>query len=252
MILDPATVALTFAAVFLISFTKGAFGGGFAILGIPLMALVVDPIVAGAMLAPLFCLGDLFAARYWKPSTWSKPDLAVLIPGLLIGTGLGYVAIKVADRHLIAITIALITLVFTGLWFKGGGTVTVRPRSTAKGAVAGLFSGMGSMIAHAGGPPVAMYLLPLGLPKAVYAGTTFMYFVVGNLAKVGPWLWVAQPTPDMWLLMAMAAPAVPLGAWIGWRLHERLNQVQMYRACYALLAVVALKLLWDGVSGYLN
>lgn len=252
MVLDPITVALTVAAIFLITFTKGAFGGGFAILGIPLMALVMDPVTAGAVLAPLFCLGDLFAAYYWRPSTWSKPDLLLLLPGMLVGTAVGYAIVSIADRHAISIVIAVITLLFTGLWFKGGGTVTIGPRAAAKGIAAGVVGGMGSMIAHAGGPPVAMYLLPLGLPKAVYAGTTFMYFVCGNLAKVGPWLMVAKPTRDMGLLMAMAAPAVPLAVWIGWRLHARLNQVQLYRTCYALLTVVALKLLWDGLSGYLR
>ena len=38
--------------------------------------------------------------------------------------------------------------------------------------------------------------------------------------------------------------------WLGWRLHERLDQRQLYRACYALLTVTALKLLWDGLRGY--
>jgi uncharacterized membrane protein YfcA len=55
--------------------TKGAFGGGFAILGIPFLALVMDPIAAGAVLAPLFVLSDLFALRYWRPASWSRPDL---------------------------------------------------------------------------------------------------------------------------------------------------------------------------------
>jgi len=32
-------------------------------------------------------------------------------------------------------------------------------------------------------------------------------------------------------------------------LLERLGQRQLYRACYALLAVTALKLLWDGLRG---
>ena len=32
---------------------------------------------------------------------------------------------------------------------------------------------------------------------------------------------------------------------------EKLDQRQIYRACYGLLVVTALKLLWDGVSGYL-
>jgi len=30
-----------------------------------------------------------------------------------------------------------------------------------------------------------------------------------------------------------------------------LDQRQIYRACYELLVVTAVKLLWDGVSGYL-
>jgi uncharacterized protein len=41
-----------------------------------------------------------------------------------------------------------------------------------------------------------------------------------------------------------------VGVWLGWRLHERLDQRQMYSACYALLVVVGLKLLWDGLKGY--
>jgi uncharacterized membrane protein YfcA len=45
-------------------------------------------------------------------------------------------------------------------------------------------------------------------------------------------------------------PVIVLGVWAGWRLHDRLNQVQLYRACHALLIVVALKLLWDGARGY--
>ena len=45
--------------------------------------------------------------------------------------------------------------------------------------------------------------------------------------------------------------AIPAGVWMGWRLHGALDQRQIYRACYGLLVVTALKLLWDGVSGYL-
>ncbi|MFM9983392.1 MAG: sulfite exporter TauE/SafE family protein, partial [Burkholderiales bacterium] len=80
MVLDAITVAVSLATVFVTTFTKGAFGGGFAILGIPLLALVMDPLSAGALLAPMFCLSDLFAFRYWKATSWSKPDLMLLIP----------------------------------------------------------------------------------------------------------------------------------------------------------------------------
>jgi uncharacterized protein len=247
---DPLTLAVASLCVFIISFTKGAFGGGFAIIGIPLLALVMDPLVAGAFLAPLFCISDVVALRYWRPSTWSRPDLQILVPAQLVGMGLGFLLLNVADRSLFAITIALITLLFTGHWFLGGRTVVKRPRSLAKGIAAGTASGVTSMVAHAGGPPVAMYLLPLGLPKAVYAGTTYLFFVVSNFTKVGPWLVLAMPTPELWRLVALSVPIIVVGMWVGWRMHERLDQRQMYSVCYALLVVVGLKLLWDGLKGY--
>jgi uncharacterized protein len=229
---------------------KGAFGGGFAVIGIPFMALVMDPIAAGAQLALVLCISDIVALRYWRPSTWSKPDIKVLIPGQLLGIGVGYIFMRIADRHLVAVVIALVTLWFAALWLKSGGQISPRPRSAVKGAVAGMASGVGSMIAHSGGPPVAMYLLPLGLPKSEYGGTTFMFFIVGNLVKAGPWLALIDLDRQFWTLLVINLPMVVLGVWTGWRLHKRLNQVQLYRACYALLVVVALKLLWDGARGY--
>jgi uncharacterized membrane protein YfcA len=248
--LTAATILVAFAGVFLICFMKGAFGGGFSIVGIPLLSLVMDPVTAGGLLAPLFIAMDLFALRYWRPSTWSKPDLVLLLPGLVIGIGLGYLLFRVLDHRAIAIVIAAITLIFVRLWFVGGATVTIRPRSPPKAIAAGLASGITTMVAHSGGPPLAMYLL-LGLSKDIYAGTTSLFFTVGNATKAVPWLLLVKPAGDVWTLMAVCLLAIPGGVWLGWRLHGRLDQRQLYRVCYGLLVVTALKLLWDGVSGYI-
>ncbi|WP_066740972.1 sulfite exporter TauE/SafE family protein [Cupriavidus sp. D384] len=251
MELNITTILVTFAGVFLICFMKGAFGGGFAIVGIPLLSLVMDPVSAGGLLAPLFVAMDLFSLRYWKPSTWSRPDLLLLVPGLVVGIGVGYFLFRVLDHRAISIIMAVVTLSFVGLWLLRGGHVAVQPRSSPKAVAAGLTSGITTMVAHSGGPPLAMYLLPLGLSKQVYAGTTSMFFTVGNVLKAVPWLALARPVGAVWTLMAICLLAVPAGVWLGWRLHGRLDQRQMYRACYSLLVVTALKLLWDGASGYL-
>src|SRR5215470_5453914 len=126
MELTAVTILVAFAGVFLISFMRGAFGGGFAIIGIPLLSTVMDPVTAGGLLAPLFIAMDLFALRYWKPSTWSKRDLALLLPGLMVGIGLGYLLFRFLDHRAIAIVMAVITLIFVGLWFAGGGKVTIQ------------------------------------------------------------------------------------------------------------------------------
>ena len=250
MELTAATILVAFAGVLLICFMKGAFGGGLSIVGIPLLSIVMDPVTAGGLLAPLFVAMDLFTLRYWKPSTWSKPDLVLLVPALVIGIGLGYLLFRLLDHRAIAIVMAAITLIFVGLWLVAGGDVTIRPRSTPKALTAGLASGVTTMVAHSGGPPLAMYLLPLGLSKEVYAGTTSL-FTVGNMIKAAPWLLLVKPAGNVWTLMALCLLAIPAGIWLGWRLHGRLDQRPLYRVCYGLLIVTALKLLWDGVSGYL-
>jgi uncharacterized membrane protein YfcA len=252
MELNTTTILVTFVGVFLICFMKGAFGGGFAIVGIPLLSLVMDPVSAGGLLAPLFIAMDLFSLRYWKPSTWSRPDLLLLVPGLVVGIGVGYVLFRVLDHRAISIVMAVVTLSFVGLWLLRGAEVAVQPRSSPKAVAAGLTSGITTMVAHSGGPPLAMYLLPLGLSKQVYAGTTSMFFTVGNIVKAVPWLALARPAGAVWTLMAICLLAVPPGVWLGWRLQGRLNQRQMYRACYGLLVLTALKLLWDGTTGYLG
>ena len=220
--------------------------------GIPLLSIVMDPVTAGGLLGPLFIAMDLFALRYWRPATWSKPDLMLLLPGLVIGIGFGYLLFSFLDHRAIAIAMAAITLIFVGLWLVAGTEVPIRPRSTPKAIAAGLASGVTTiMVAHSGGPPLAMYLLPLGLSKDVYAGTTSLFFTVGNATKAVPWLLVVKPTADVWTVAALCLLAIPTGVWLGWRLHGTLDQRQIYRACYGLLVATALKLLWDGVSGYL-
>jgi uncharacterized membrane protein YfcA len=251
MELTTTTILIAFAGVLLICFMKGAFGGGFAIVGIPLLSVVMDPVTAGGLLAPLFIAMDLYALRYWKPSTWSKPDLVLLLPGLVVGIGAGYLLFRVLDHRAVAIVMAVTTLIFVALWLAGSSEATIRPRSSPKAVAAGLASGVTTMVAHSGGPPLAMYLLPLGLSKDVYAGTTSMFFTVGNALKAVPWLLLVRPAGNVWILMAACLLAIPSGVWLGWRLHGRLDQQQIFRACYALLVLTALKLLWDGVAGYL-
>jgi len=248
MPVDAFVLAIAALGVGLIAFMRGAFGGGFAVIGIPLLSLAMDPIAAGALLAPLFVVIDVVALRYWKARHWSRADLLPLLPALVVGIVGGYLLMRVLDRGLVAIAIALITLAFAALFFAGGGQVAVRPRSIPNALLAGASSGVTTMVAHAGGPPLALYLLRRGLPKEVYAGTTSLFFTVGNAIKMGPWLALARPTSELWTLMVLCLPVIPLGVWIGWRLHHRLDQRQLYRICYGLLVLTALKLLWDGVS----
>jgi hypothetical protein len=59
--MDFVVFLVAFAGVFIIVFRKGPFGGDFAAIGIPLLSLIMDPLSAGVLLAPLLVGMDLVA-----------------------------------------------------------------------------------------------------------------------------------------------------------------------------------------------
>ena len=246
-----AEIVATIVATALIGFVKGAFGGGFGLVGIPILSLVMDPVTAGAIIAPLFIPMDVVALRYYPPRTWSIPDLKVLVPTMAIGIGLGTLTLALLDVRLVSISIAVVALLFAAHWYAGGSRVTIAPRNPFLAALAGTTSGIATMVAHSGTPPLAIYLLRLGLAKEVYVGTTTIYFTIGNLIKVWPWLILGQPTRAVWTLIAISVPVAMVFVWIGWLFHNKLDQRRLYQGCYAILVLTSLKLLWDGVKGYL-
>jgi uncharacterized membrane protein YfcA len=250
---DPIFYLVGLPTIFLIAVGKGAFGGGLATLGIPLLSLVMMPIEAAIVVAPLVSLMDAFALGRYGPRTWSKPDLLWLLPSLVVGIGLGYLFFTRVDPHLVAVAIAAITLAFTGDWFLRGRKAPARnlPVSPPLAFAAGTASGFTTFVAHAGGPPVAMYLLRRGLHKSVYAGTTIAIFTLGNAIKLVPYGILAFARPStIWAALALA-PAVPFGVWTGKYLHDRLEQNRLFFWCYILLLFAAGKLLFDGLRNLL-
>jgi hypothetical protein len=250
MSIDPVFFYLVgLPTVFLIALSKGAFGGGLATLGIPLLSLVMPPLDAAIVVAPLVSFMDLFALGSFGPRTWSKRDLVWLMPCLVIGIGIGYFFFTRVDPHLVAASIAAVTLLFTAHWFLFGRRAkpSHMPVSPPLAILAGTVSGFTTFVAHSGGPPANMYLLRRGLDKTIYAGTNLAIFMLGNLVKLVPYGVLAYAKP--WTLIAAAAlaPIVPVGVWAGVYLHRRLEQNRLYFWCYLLLAAAATKLLFDAL-----
>jgi len=235
--------------IFLIALSKGAFGGGLATLGIPLLSLVMPPLDAAIVVAPLVSFMDLFAVGSYGPRTWSKSDVVWLMPSLVAGIGVGYFFFTKFDPHLVEASIAAVTLVFTAHWFLKSRRAKPShwPVSPPLAILAGTVSGFTTFIAHSGGPPVNMYLLRRGLDKTTYAGTNLAIFMLGNLVKLVPYGVLAYAKPLTLVAAALLAPIVPVGVWAGVYLHRRLEQDRLYFWCYLLLAAAAAKLLFDAL-----
>jgi uncharacterized membrane protein YfcA len=197
---------------------------------------------------------DAFALGSFTPKTWSKPDLLWLVPSIVVGIGLGYVFFTLVDARLVAAAIGGITLLFTVDWFLRGRKVAPRnlPVSPPLALAAGTAAGFTTFVAHAGGPPVAMYLLRRGLHKTVYAGTTIALFTLGNVIKLVPYGALALARPSTIYAALALAPAVPLGVWAGKYLHDRLEQNRLFFWCYLILMFAAAKLLYDALRALIG
>src|SRR5262249_37882178 len=155
-----------------------------------------------------------------------------------VGIALGALAFVHVDPRVVVVMIGAVTLVFVAKWLAGGDVSrTPLPPSRLRAAFWGGVSGFPTFIAHSGGPPLAIYLLPLRLEKTIYAGTTVGFFAIGNLLKLGPYLWLASFKLQLvWPFLAIS-PVVPLGVWAGRRLHRHLSESVVYRVCYGLLSL---------------
>jgi uncharacterized membrane protein YfcA len=146
-----------------------------------------------------------------------------------------------------------VTLWFTGRWLLLDRKIVSgeAPVNPIKALFCAALSGFATFIAHGGNPPVAWYLLPRGLSKTVYAGTMIALFLFSNTVKLGLYYWLTAHNPHTLLLAAVLMPAVPVGVWLGKRLHDRLDEQRLYLFFYLLLAVTGLKLFVDSVRALL-
>jgi uncharacterized protein len=75
-------------AVILVGLAKGGFSGMGA-LGTPLMALVIDPVRAAAILLPILIVQDVVGVWAFR-RTWNRALLIVMLPSAFFGIFLGW------------------------------------------------------------------------------------------------------------------------------------------------------------------
>ncbi len=245
---------LAVPVVLLVGISKGGFGGGLGTMAVPLLALMIDPRLAAAILLPILCVMDLFSVWSFR-GTWDKSNLKTLLPGALLGTLAGALTFSITNADMIRILVGVLALYFVAhyLW---GLRMLQHARRTEAGMVRGTFwgtiAGYTSYIAHAGGPPVSIYLLPQQLPKISLVGTTVLFFTIINYIKLIPYAWLGQLNTDTLLTSLMLMPLAPIGVKLGVYLLHKVSEKWFYWTCYGFLFVAGLKLVHEGITNLLR
>ncbi len=244
MILDPCFYVAASVAVLIAGIAKGGLGGGIAVVGVPLMAMVVSPGQAAAVLLPILMVMDALALRaYW--GAWDRPNLRILLPAALAGTVLGFITFDVLSDDGLRALVAVVALTYAIRYFVRRGPTVERPPSTLAGVVWGALAGFTSFSVHAGGPPLQAYLLPQQMHRTTFQAPSVGFFFVVNWSKVVPYAWLGQWTPDNLLTSLVLLPLAPLGIWIGRRIHLRVKDQLFFRVVHGSLLLIGVKLLYD-------
>jgi uncharacterized membrane protein YfcA len=249
MIVQPSFYFAAVPAVILLGLSKGGFAG-LGVLSMPLISMTVPPVQAAAITLPILMVQDAVSVWAYR-RTWDRTNLKILLPGAVLGILLAYLfAARVPDAA-VALALGTISVVFALRRFIGGRASAAppadfrphRPQGWFWGAVAGFTS----MIAHAGGPPFQIYVMPQQLPRDIFVGTGVMFFAAVNLIKVAPYLALGQFSRENLMTSLVLFPLAIASTWAGVWLVRRVSGDRFYDVIYVLLLLLGAKLMWDGL-----
>ncbi len=246
IITDPYFYAVTVPAVLLLGVSKSGFGAGFGSLAVPMMALAVTVPEAAAILMPVLLLMDILGMAAFRKD-FDLKFLKFLIPCGLVGIVIGALLFKALSAHTVAGIVGVFTLLFLAQRLIFPPKPDSPPPPKWLGAILTATSGFTSFIAHAGGPPINAYVIPMRLSPVKFTATMAFFFFVINLSKWIPYAWLGLLDMRNMATSLVLLPIAPIGVLVGVRMARKINPVLFYRLVYLGMFLTGVKLVWDAV-----
>ena len=245
---DPLFWTIAVLAVFIVALSKAGLPVP-GLIAVPLLILVMPARDAAGMLLPLLLVMDAIAvSTYRQTADWHL--LRIMLPGAAIGTIAGWLLWSVVTDALVGLFVGIITLLFViDAYFPIRKQLQGLPPSRGWGRFWGGLAGFTSFISHTGGPPFQIYVLPRRLDPVTYSGTNAWFFAIVNSAKLVPYYFLGQLSVSNLQHDLILAPVAIAGVLIGVFLVRRISTRLFYHLSYALVFILALKLIYDGVLG---
>jgi uncharacterized protein len=224
--------------------------GGMPVVGmlsVPVLALVMHPVAAAGLMLPVYVVSDMFGLYAYRHA-FDRRVLAIMVPGMTLGVVLGYFTATLVSEALVTVLIGVIGVVFAlNILIRRQAVVEPRRAEVAPGIFWGAVTGFTSFVSHSGGPPYQVYTLPLGMQKAVFAGTSTIAFAYVNAIKLIPYYLLGQITLHSLEKVLVLMPVAAISVFAGVRVVKILPEKLFFQLVTWTLLLVSLKLVWDGV-----
>jgi uncharacterized protein len=247
LITDWHFYAIAIPAVLLLGLSKSGFGAGFGSLAVPMMALVIAVPQAAAILMPVLLVMDLLGIAAFRKD-FDKQLLKFLLPCGLLGIVVGALLFKTLQPQVVAGIVGVFTLLFLAQRLLFPPKADAPPPPRWLGTLLVTTSGFTSFIAHAGGPPMNAYIIPLKLKPLVFTATMAYFFFIINLAKWIPYAWLGLLDMRNFATSLALLPFAPIGVWVGVRIARRIQPTLFYRLIYTGMFLTGSKLVWDAIK----
>lgn len=242
---------LAIVATILLCMAKAGFGGAAGSLAVPLMAVLVEPRFAAAVMLPILLTNDAIGLVVFRGKA-DAANLRIILPGAMLGVGLGWLTFGYVDPRWIRLLIGIEALVFAFDRFRAARdaeTAVLSAPTFAPGIFWSMVSGFTSFVSHAGGPPIMQYLMPQNMDKMRLVGTTVIFFAAVNLSKLGPYAQLGLLDLSNLGVSLLLAPAIPIGYFVGYRLLHAVDMRGFNRVTAWTLLAAGIKLVVDGLTG---
>lgn len=246
--MDAATIAMLTGASLLTAGVSAVLGMAGGILLLAVMLLFLEPVVA----IPIHALVQLASntSRTVIHRRALRRDL--LGPFVLLVLPAGALTVPLVQHAPAdALRLAIGVFVIVATWRREWLLLGFDPKRLAVGprfALVGGLTGALGPIVGATGPFIAPFFLEIGLTRFELIGTKAACQAATHLAKMILFGIAGFAFLEHAPLMAYMVAGVVVGTWLGTRALHRLNDERFTQLYKATLTLVALRLMWSGLT----
>jgi uncharacterized membrane protein YfcA len=224
--------------------TQSITGFGFALIGVPGLALLLGPKVAVVAMSSVGVPLVIWNATRWRHDIQWREAITTAVAAL-VGMPVGLFVLTHANDRVLTATIGVTILIMTA-WLWRGLTL---PKGRTTELTAGLVSGTLSTSVGTNGPPLVIAFQAVGLEPRPFRATLQACFACqGSIALALFWS-RGLVVHDVGLAFLVGAPAAVIGALLGDRIAPRVHAGPFRNAVLLLLVLSGALAVGDALFG---